>query len=102
MHSQTTAHRAGQVPLRQSADESAHSTSRQRAWTPLALLALVFVQLCSAIVAAPLDLPLRSRAEKAKDAWEIVEQRGHWDAAKTAVVICDMWDTHTCPNSAAR
>jgi len=25
-----------------------------------------------------------------------------WEPAKTALIICDMWDTHTCPNSATR
>lgn len=25
-----------------------------------------------------------------------------WDSARTAIVLCDMWDTHTCPSAAAR
>src|SRR6187200_1805765 len=25
-----------------------------------------------------------------------------WDVAQTAIVICDMWDTHTCSLSAQR
>lgn len=25
-----------------------------------------------------------------------------WNPRETAIVVCDMWDTHTCPNSATR
>jgi nicotinamidase-related amidase len=32
----------------------------------------------------------------------VSEQILNWDAAKTAIVICDMWDTHTCSLSAQR
>ena len=46
-----------------------------------------------------LSLPLRSRA---KDNGQIREETKRWDLAKTALVICDMWDTHTCPAAAAR
>lgn len=48
--------------------------------------------------AEQLALDLRSRS---KDG-QIAERKGTWDAAKTALIICDMWDTHTCPNSASR
>ena len=48
---------------------------------------------------APLDLPLRERAVKNN---EFRERTATWEGTKTALVICDMWDTHTCPNAAAR
>lgn len=31
-----------------------------------------------------------------------VEKTLDWNPRQTALVICDMWDAHTCPNSAAR
>jgi nicotinamidase-related amidase len=51
-----------------------------------------------------LQLQARSRAETANGSneWRASENTLSWDPAKTAVVICDMLDTHTCPNSAAR
>ncbi len=48
-----------------------------------------------------LHLPARSRTETAEQ-FQPVEQTLDWDAHKTALVICDMWDTHTCPNAASR
>jgi nicotinamidase-related amidase len=49
-------------------------------------------------LAEPLSLTLRRRDESgsAKD------ETKAWDPAKTALIICDMWDTHTCPNAASR
>lgn len=54
------------------------------------------------LTAAALELPVRSRIKKADDSWSLAERSVSWDGSKTALVICDMWDTHTCPNSAAR
>jgi nicotinamidase-related amidase len=31
-----------------------------------------------------------------------VEQELRWEVARTAIIICDMWDTHTCALSAQR
>src|SRR4051812_40738434 len=51
-----------------------------------------------------LELPARSQTEIAGSPaqWQTTEKTARWDPKKTAIVICDMWDTHTCPNSAAR
>jgi nicotinamidase-related amidase len=51
-----------------------------------------------------LQLPARSRPETAAGSgqFQALEQTLDWDARKTALVICDMWDAHTCPNAAAR
>lgn len=50
--------------------------------------------------AEPLSLPARSRSpESPATPKESVVQ---WEPRKTALIICDMWDTHTCPNAAAR
>lgn len=51
------------------------------------------------MAAEPLQLPLRTRGKDDGPAREVVKA---WDAAKSALIICDMWDAHTCPNSAAR
>jgi len=53
---------------------------------------------------ANLYLHARERAETGPGSGEFreVEKVLHWDPRRTALVICDMWDTHTCPNSAAR
>jgi nicotinamidase-related amidase len=32
----------------------------------------------------------------------MAEQTLHWEAKKTAVIICDMWDDHTCKGAARR
>jgi nicotinamidase-related amidase len=34
--------------------------------------------------------------------FKVVEKRLAWDAKKTAVIICDMWDDHWCKGAAAR
>jgi nicotinamidase-related amidase len=62
-------------------------------------LSLGLIATLTAAVAAPantraeLDLPLR-RGETI--------QRTSWKAAETAIIICDMWDNHTCKGAAAR
>lgn len=45
-----------------------------------------------------IDLVLRSRA---KDG-EVREQPAVWEAKKTALIICDMWDDHWCRSAARR
>src|SRR5205807_95431 len=49
-------------------------------------------------------LHLRSRTETAKGSgrYHALTREVKWDAAKTAVVICDMWDKHWCPGATAR
>ncbi len=46
----------------------------------------------------------RARRETAAGSgqWAVVDQTVTWDAKKTAVVICDMWDTHNCKSAARR
>jgi nicotinamidase-related amidase len=53
-----------------------------------------------ALHAEPISLPARTRiAEHPADPAESVVK---WEPRETALIICDMWDTHTCPNAAAR
>ncbi|MEP6670483.1 MAG: cysteine hydrolase family protein [Chthoniobacter sp.] len=51
-----------------------------------------------------LHLPARERAETAAGSGEFreVTKTLDWNPRQTALVICDMWDAHTCPNAAAR
>lgn len=47
----------------------------------------------------PGTLSLRTRK---REQGRVVEKSVRWDVAKTAIIICDMWDTHTCSLSAQR
>ncbi len=50
-----------------------------------------------------LVLHARSRVQSAPDApWEAREETLRWDAGKTAVVVCDMWDQHWCRGASRR
>src|SRR3954466_13462641 len=62
------------------------------------LLLFSFCLVAFARSAETLDLALRTRSKDGV----VAEKQAAWDPAKTALIICDMWDTHTCPNSAAR
>jgi nicotinamidase-related amidase len=64
----------------------------------LLLLLLSFVAAAFPLRAESIELKFRARSKEG----EAAEKKQAWDAAKTALIICDMWDTHTCPNSAAR
>ncbi len=54
--------------------------------------------------AEPLQLHLRSRQETTPKAglFRAVTRDQQWEARQTAIVVCDMWDDHTCPNAAKR
>ncbi len=47
-----------------------------------------------------LNLTLRSRAKDA--AGKAEEKKVGWDASRTALIICDMWDDHWCKSAARR
>ncbi len=62
---------------------------------------------CLAAASAPadqLDLAARSRVETNPGSgdWLAVESQLQWDADKTAIVVCDMWDKHWCPSATDR
>ena len=44
----------------------------------------------------------RVRQPSANGSVRVSEQELRWDVAQTAIIICDMWDTHTCGLSAQR
>ena len=51
-----------------------------------------------------LTLYTRARVEEPAGSgqFQIVYKTVQWDARETAVIICDMWNTHTCKGAAAR
>jgi nicotinamidase-related amidase len=64
------------------------------------LFLLLATLLPLALRAEPIPLSVRTRVAgtPATPTESIVK----WEPSKTALIICDMWDTHTCPNAAAR
>lgn len=52
----------------------------------------------------PLLLQIRSRveAEPQSNRWHSVTQTVEWLPHQTAIVVCDMWDRHWCPNATSR
>ena len=59
--------------------------------TPLRLAAplLALITMTSHLPGAPLSLTLRERGE-ITNTWRTAE----WDPGKTAIIVCDMWDSH--------
>src|SRR5262245_7583569 len=54
--------------------------------------------------ADPIKFITRSRIEKPKGSgqYQVVEKTVEWAPAKTAIIICDMWDQHWCKGASAR
>src|SRR5205823_5660555 len=70
----------------------------------LGLLALLAPIPAAAPKAETLVLHLRTRVQpfKGGNDWEEVTFRKEFPAAKTAILICDMWDDHWCKSAARR
>jgi nicotinamidase-related amidase len=67
----------------------------------LLVAAVLAVSAMSPLLAAaepPIDLTLRSRAKNGS----ITEKSATWEASKTALIICDMWDDHWCQSASRR
>jgi nicotinamidase-related amidase len=67
-------------------------------WTVIASL---FVTLGSSAAETALQLNLRSRT-RSGDNFIVAERKVSWEAKKTALIICDMWDDHWCKSAARR
>lgn len=78
------------------------STLRAR-WTAIALI-LASVAGLAAEHSKTLALSTRSRARSASDSneWQAVTKIVEWVPGRTALVICDMWDKHTCAGATRR
>ena len=51
-----------------------------------------------------LSLSLRKRVETSPGSgrYHTITQSATWDAKKTAIIVCDMWDSHHCLNAVRR
>ena len=64
---------------------------------------LFLVAMASPLLAVePLNLTLRSQVKDPGGSFKAVEKNTPWDAKKTALIICDMWDDHWCKSAARR
>src|SRR5262245_42736802 len=70
----------------------------------LRLTTALICLLTAGVFAQPLDLTLRRLVEQPQGSgrWQVSKQAARWDSARTAVVICDMWDQHWCKGATAR
>jgi nicotinamidase-related amidase/type 1 glutamine amidotransferase len=72
------------------------------------IILIVSIVIASALEAGEsrsFALNLRNRielGEKGSGYFNVQWKSAEWDASKTAVVICDMWDKHWCPGATAR
>lgn len=67
------------------------------------LLFLLF--LCLAIGAHdnnPISFTVQKRVNSGKNSYSIVKEKQQWDPAKTAIIVCDMWDHHWCAGAERR
>jgi nicotinamidase-related amidase/type 1 glutamine amidotransferase len=53
---------------------------------------------------APLKLTLRSRVPSTtvKDDFDVALKPAEWNPRQTAIIVCDMWDSHHCLNAVKR
>jgi len=56
----------------------------------------------SAAAGEPTTLHTRARSGTNAAIARVIEQAVQWDPTRTAVVICDMWDRHHCPDATER
>ncbi len=70
------------------------------------IIGFALVNLANSAVLAGESVKLQTRARTKAVANEggpqVVEKQVEWDAGRTAVVICDMWDKHHCPDATER
>ena len=62
------------------------------------LALLLVLTFSAAALAAPLPLTLQSRSPSGK----ATLTKETWDPARTAIIVCDMWDLHHCKNAVTR
>lgn len=67
-------------------------------------LLLVSLSATSLPAANKFNLHIRQRQQTGRDSgrWHTTTRSSNWKANETAVVICDMWDKHWCPQATAR
>ena len=67
-------------------------------------LVLLLGSLGTGVRADSFSLPLCSRVPSTpgQSNWTVMTKTATWDPTRTAVVICDMWDKHHCPDATER
>ena len=68
---------------------------------------VLLLSVCNDLATAnsPLRLELRSREtadDNKQDTSRTVTKQVEWNPRATAIIVCDMWDDHTCKAAAAR
>jgi len=65
---------------------------------------LAFVLFVVSVQADTLTVHTRSRvpATAGTNEWQTIARTTEWDARHSAIVICDMWDKHWCPDATER
>ena len=70
------------------------------------LSALLLAPLLGFAAPSVLELPARRQFKDAgageRESWRSAETTLNWDATRTAMVVCDMWDKHTCDGATRR
>ncbi|MBI2478119.1 MAG: cysteine hydrolase family protein, partial [Planctomycetia bacterium] len=71
---------------------------------PTLLLGSVAASMATPVSAAdtPLKLAARKQVERESGEFKAAETTLAWDAKKTAIVVCDMWDKHWCAGATRR
>src|SRR6476469_3208396 len=60
------------------------------------------------LAAAPASVPpkikfnVQKRIAANGGNYKLVKEKQEWDATKTAIIICDMWDQHWCKGATSR
>jgi nicotinamidase-related amidase len=63
-------------------------------------IVLLIMSVTNQSLAATLNLKLRTQSAEAPI--RTTENQVKWDASKTAIIVCDMWDDHWCQSAARR
>jgi nicotinamidase-related amidase len=72
---------------------------------PLIVLAIFWLSGATAEEPVRMEVPLRTQAKIESNGqahWRREEREALWDPRRTAIIVCDMWDQHWCPNAAQR
>ena len=56
----------------------------------------------TAAFAADISVHKRARVEEPGAGWVVKETAESWHAGQTAIIVCDMWDSHHCLNAVRR
>jgi nicotinamidase-related amidase/type 1 glutamine amidotransferase len=72
-----------------------------RTFLAVSFLILSAASLLSA-AEGPITVHKRSRVEEAGSGWIVKETKETWQPNQTAIIVCDMWDSHHCLNAVRR